>query len=237
MTRVAVGVVARAEMHTVVRPHDNRTARTRARLFRQTRQLVRVLGPELHRRAGVDVGHRPGGAEERDPGVHDIQSSAALERAWHGPAHRRAGQVHMRAHAGEDPHRFPHVGDVLHVRVAVTHARPIGMVHARRESVATELEHHCGRVQAGGVLPHDVEVVTDRRAAEAAADRSRVGAQCDGRHEVVLRLPCEGVAVEDDDGSLGSRPWPAMPWRYLRRPARKRVPRGVQRSGTGSCVP
>ena len=57
--------------------------------------------------------------------------------------------------------------------------------------------------RAGGVLPHDVEVVTDRRASEAAADRRRVGAECDGRHEVVLRLPCERVAVEDDDRSLG----------------------------------
>ena len=188
-------------MHTVVRPHDRGAAR-RARLLGQARQLVGVLGPELHRSAGVDVGHHPGSAHERDPGVHDVQCSPALERAGNRPAHRRAGQVHVRAHAGEDLHCFLHVGDVLHVRLAVTHARPVGMVHACRESVAAELEDDRRRVQARGVLPHDVEVVADRGTAEAAADRSCVGAQCDGRHEVVLRLPRERVAIEDDHGWL-----------------------------------
>ena len=106
----------------------------------------------------------------------------------------------MRADAREDPHGFSSIVEVLEEGFAVAHALAVRVVHARREPVAAELEHHGRGAQRDGVVSHDVEVVAQGGPAEAAPDRRGIGAECDGCHEMILRLPRERVAVEDDDG-------------------------------------
>ncbi len=144
----------------------------------------------------------PGGLRNASHAVHDVQRATPLERPENRSAHRRPGQVHVGADAREDAHRGAGIIEVLEEGVAVTHALAVRVVHARREPVAAELEHHGRGAQRRGVLSHDVEVVTQGGAAEAAPDRSGIGAECDGRHEVILRLPCERVAVEDHHGGI-----------------------------------